>query len=127
MKGRSLTQLDLILIKINHQLLAAAVRQALPAPGIRSLLPNIEEEGGGGEGGEDWLQPLPHHRLLPAAEPVHPILPGGAGIAQKFFALAHATGIHYFIICVQECFSPVYRLPEVLICASVATPPTAKS
>ena len=91
MKGRSLTQLDLIFIKINHQLLAAAVGQALLAPGIRCLLPDIKEEGGGGGGGEDRLQPLPHHHLLPTAEPSPPILPGGAGVAQKFFTLQRAT------------------------------------
>ena len=106
MKGRSLTQLDLIFIKINHQLLAAAVRQALLAPGIRSLLPNIEEEGGGGGGGEDGLQPLPHHLLLPTAETSPPILPGGAGVAQKFFTLEHATGNHNWIL-PQKSFSPV--------------------
>ena len=92
MKGRSLTQLDLIFIKINHQLLVTAVRQTLPAPGKRSLLPDIEEEGGGGGGGEDGLQPLPHHLLLPTAETSLPVLPGGTSVAQKFFTLEHATG-----------------------------------
>ena len=106
MKGPSLTQLDLIFIKINHQLLAAAVRQALLAPGKRFLLPDIEEVGGGGGGGEHRLQPLPHHlrwdcwqriwkhhhHLLSAAQAGPPILPGGARVAQKFFPLSSATG-----------------------------------
>ena len=94
MKGRSLTQLDLIFIKINHRPLVTAVGQALPAPGKRSLLPDIEEEGGGGGGGEDGVQPLSHHLLLPTAETSPPILPGGTGVAQEFFTIEHATGNH---------------------------------
>ena len=43
--------MDWIFIKINHQLLAPAVWEALLAPGIRSLLSNIEKKGGGGGGG----------------------------------------------------------------------------
>ena len=125
MKGRSLTQLDLIFIKINHQLLVTAVGQALPAPSIRRLLTDIEEEGGVGGGGEDGLQPLPHHLLLPTAEVGSPILPGGTGIAQKFSpTLQHATGNHNWIL-LRKSFSPVNRLPEVLICTPMATRPAA--
>ena len=95
--------MDWIFIKINHQLLAPAVGEALLAPGIRSLLSNIEKKGGGGGegeggggvgegGGEEGVQPLAHHDLLPAtAEASLPVLPGGAGGSHKLIAISRTT------------------------------------
>ena len=100
-------QLDWIFIKINHQLLAPAVGEALLAPGIRSLLSNIEKEGGrwegggegGGEGGEDGVQPLAHHDLLPAtAEASLPVLPGGAGGSHKLITISRTTRDHHGLV-----------------------------